>query len=57
MAKKPTVHRAIYLIRKRQELLGFVDATDEPSAIAAAIKEHNIADPERQKRLITKRSG
>jgi hypothetical protein len=34
-----------------------VDAIDEQSVVAAAIKELNVTDPERQKRLIAKRSA
>ena len=45
----------IYLIRKRGELLGSVDAPDEAAAIKAAIEKYNITDPERQKRLAAQR--
>jgi hypothetical protein len=58
MRENPVSKRwAIYLIRKRGELLGSVDAPDEKAAIAAAIEKYGISDPERQKRLIAKRSG
>jgi hypothetical protein len=41
MAKKPTIHRwAIYLIRKKGELLGSVEAPDENAAIKAAIEKY-----------------
>jgi len=56
MAKTPKIHRwAIYLIRKKGELLGSVEAADEKAAIAAAIEKYNISDPERQKRLVAQR--
>jgi len=58
MAKTPKIHRwAIYLIRKKGELLGSVEAPDEKAAIAAAIEKYNISDPEGQKRLVAQRSG
>jgi hypothetical protein len=55
-AKTPKMHRwAIYLIRKRGELLGSVDAPDEKAAIDAAIEKYRIMDAERQKRLVAQR--
>jgi hypothetical protein len=55
---KAALHRwAIYLIRKRGELLGSVEAPDEQAAIRAAIEKYNITDPERQKRLVAQRVG
>jgi hypothetical protein len=58
MAKVPKLHHwRIYLIRKKGELLGSVDAADEKAAIAAAIEKYGISDPERQKRLVAQRSG
>ena len=50
-------HWRIYLIRKRGELLGAVEAPDEKAAIAAAIEKYGISDPERQKRLVAQRLG
>jgi hypothetical protein len=50
-------HWRIYLIRKRGEFLGSVDAPDERAAIAAAIEKYGITDPEQQKRLVAQRSG
>jgi hypothetical protein len=55
---KPILHYwRIYLIRKRGELLGSVEAPDQKSAIAAAIEKYNITDPEQQKRLVAARAG
>jgi hypothetical protein len=55
---KVALHRwAIYLIRKRGELLGSVEAPDEQAAILAAIVKYNITDLERQKRLVAQRVG
>jgi len=55
MAEKPTLNRwAIYLIRSREELLGSVEAPDEPSAIEAAINKYRIMDTERQKQLVAR---
>jgi hypothetical protein len=43
---------AITRIRgNRAELLGVVTAPDEKSAIKVAIKEYQISDPEKQRRL------
>jgi hypothetical protein len=50
-------HWKIYLIRKRGEFIGSVDAADEKSAIAAAIEKYSITDPEQQKRIVAQRSG
>jgi hypothetical protein len=58
MAKAIKLHHwRIYLIRKKGEVLGSVDAPDEKAAIAAAIEKYGISDPERQKRLVAQRSG
>jgi hypothetical protein len=58
MAKPAALHRwAIYIIRKRGELLGSVKAPDEASAIKAAIEKFGIVDPERQKRLVARHAG
>ena len=58
MAKVPKLHHwRIYLIRKKGELIGSVEAPDEKTAIAAAIEKYGISDPERQKRLVAQRSG
>ena len=51
MVKRPQKTRwAIYLLRKRGELLGSVEAPDEQAAIRAAIEKFAIANPERKKR-------
>jgi hypothetical protein len=55
MAKPPLYRWTIYLIRKRGELLGSVEAPDEKTAIAAAIEKYGITDSEQQKRLIAQR--
>jgi hypothetical protein len=47
MGKQAVSRWAIYIIRKRGELLGSVKAPDEASAIKAAIKKFGIVDPER----------
>jgi hypothetical protein len=39
----------------RAELVGFVAAGDEESAIKAAIKDFKITDREKQKRLVARR--
>ena len=58
MAKSPKLHHwRIYLFRKRGEFIGSVEAPDEKAGFAAAIKEYEITDPERQKRLIAHRSS
>jgi hypothetical protein len=57
MAKLALHHWRIYLIRKRGEFIGSVEAPDEKAAIAAAIEKYGIADPERRKRLVAQRSG
>jgi hypothetical protein len=58
MAKVPKLHHwRIYLIRKKGELLGSVEAPDEKSAIAAAIEKYGITDPERQKRLVVQQTN
>jgi len=56
MAKKLSVWR-IYVIRKKQEYIGSVEAPDEKAAIAAAIKELGITDPTRQQRLVARREA
>ena len=43
---------AIYLIRAKGELVGWVYAPDEKTAIARAIEKFEIANVEQQKRLI-----
>jgi hypothetical protein len=57
MAKPAPYKWAIYLIRKRGELLGSVEARDEKAAIEAAIEKYKITDPERRRRLVARRSG
>jgi hypothetical protein len=59
-AKRPantnTTHRwEITLIRQRGKFLGFVQATDEKTAITVAIEQFAITNPEQQKRLIARR--
>jgi hypothetical protein len=55
---EPALYRwAIYLIRDRGEFIGSVAATTEKSAIAAAIENFKITDPEWQKQLVARRSG
>ncbi|HXI36771.1 MAG TPA: hypothetical protein VNH80_07650 [Burkholderiales bacterium] len=51
--KKPKHSRRwrIVLIRKRGEYVGEVEAADAESAIKAAIKEFEIDDADRQRRL------
>jgi hypothetical protein len=49
MPKAPKRHHwRIYLIRKKGELLGSVEAPDGKAAIAAAIEKYGITDPERR---------
>jgi hypothetical protein len=56
MAKAPKLHHwRIYLIRKKGELIGSVEAPDEKTAIAAAIEKYGITDRERQKRIVAQR--
>ena len=45
----------IYLIRKRGELVGSVEASDEKAAIVAAVEKYKITDPEQQRRLVAQR--
>ena len=59
-AKKPakqTPRWEILLIRERGQFLGYVDAPDEQAAIAEAIKQFEITNPEQQKRLVARRTG
>ena len=57
MAKAPKLHHwRNYLIRKKGELLGSVEAPDEKAAIAAAIEKYGITDPERKKRLVAQQT-
>jgi cytochrome oxidase Cu insertion factor (SCO1/SenC/PrrC family) len=54
-ANKPatTPHRSeITLIRERGKFLGYVEAPDEASTIAEAIKQFEITNPEQHRRLI-----
>ena len=57
MPSKPETQRRwrISLIRKGAELLGFVDAPDEATAIKEAIERFSVEDEERQKRLVAVR--
>lgn len=41
----------VYQIRKRAELIGSVLAKSEPEALARAVEQYEIKDPERLKRL------
>ena len=52
---EPFYKWTIYLIRKRGELLGTVEAPDEKSAIAIAIKKYYITGPNNKKRLVAQR--
>ena len=45
----------ISLIRERAELLGFVDAPDEATAIKEAIERFAVKDEDRQKGLVAVR--
>jgi hypothetical protein len=58
-ATAPAQHAwTIYRIRKSPaEYVGRVHASDEAGAIRAAIAEYNISDPQKQKRLIARRSA
>jgi hypothetical protein len=52
MARKmPLAAWRIVVIRKKAEYVGTVEANDARSAIAAAIKEFEITDRNRQQRL------
>jgi hypothetical protein len=53
---KPLPSWRISVIRKKGELLGFVEAPDEAAAIKAAIDRFEIKDEERQKRLVAVRT-
>jgi hypothetical protein len=57
MPSKPETQRRwrISLIRERAELLGFVDAPDEATAIEEAIERFSVKDEERQRRLVAVR--
>jgi hypothetical protein len=57
-AKKPTKQThtfEITLIRERGKFLGYVEAPDEKAAIAEAIKQFEIRNPEQHRRLIARR--
>ena len=56
MPRKPSVWR-IYVIRRKQEYIGSVEASGEKAAIAAALKELGITDPSRQQRLVARREA
>lgn len=47
----------IYLLRKRGQYIGSVEAPDAKAAIATAIKKFGITDPNRQQRLSAQREG
>jgi hypothetical protein len=53
--QRPTIRWRISQIRHRLEPVGDVEAPDEASAIAKAIKEYQIAEPWQQRWLIAKR--
>jgi hypothetical protein len=54
MQSKPETQRRwrISLIRERRELLGFVDAPDEATAIKHAIERFEVKDEESHKHLV-----
>jgi hypothetical protein len=53
MKKAPKLRRwRIVLIRQRGQFVGTVEAADAESAIKVAIREYDITDSERQRRLI-----
>ena len=56
-ASKPSEIRwRIYRFRKSPaELIGTVIAKDEAAAIARAVEQHQITDPEKRKRLFARR--
>jgi hypothetical protein len=56
MVKKPTnKHWIVYLIGgKRAGRLGTITAPDRDAAIAKAIDEFGITDPERQRRVMVR---
>jgi hypothetical protein len=56
MPRKPSAWR-IYVIRRKQEYIGSVEASGEKATIAAAIKELGITDPSRQQRLVARREA
>jgi hypothetical protein len=57
-AKSKTLQWRITRTRgNRAELVGFVTAADEESAVKAAIKDFKITDREKQKRLVAKAAG
>jgi hypothetical protein len=55
--KKPKepIEWGVYLIRKKAQLLGYVEAPDEATAIKTGIKEFEITDPEKQQRVSVQR--
>jgi hypothetical protein len=55
-AKKQQQHQwHIYLLRKKGEFVGVVEAPDKDTAIKVAIEQFAIRDPEKQKRLSAQR--
>ena len=55
MASKKLHKWEIFVIRKKAERLGVVEAPDQDAAIKIAIAAFGITDPERQKRLSAQR--
>jgi hypothetical protein len=56
-ATKALPEGRIVVIRKKAEYVGRVHARDAEKAIEIAIKEYEITDPERQKRLAAQPVG
>jgi hypothetical protein len=52
---KSTPTWRIHVIRKKGEYLGTVEAPTAEAAVQVAIKEYDITDPERRKRLVASR--
>jgi hypothetical protein len=49
-------HRHIYLLHKKGEFVGAVEAQDKETAIKIAIEQFAIRDPEKQKWLSAQRA-
>jgi hypothetical protein len=56
MAAKKQHKWRIYLLRKKGEFIGSVEAPDRETAIKLAVEQFAIRDPERQKRLSAERA-
>ena len=46
----------VYQIRKKAELIGSVHAKSAEEALARAVEQYEIRDPERQKRLFVRQT-